>query len=104
MKKTDELARLQNLVQDLFETIECFEQDLVLDSSAKPTRKDQVAALLRTGRRWSIADLAAEIGLEGDAGRRNISSILTALRKMGMQIGRDSKNRLFLEGETDEMS
>lgn len=69
----------------------------VVITSSAPTRKDQVLALLQTGKHWTVPGLAKECGLEGDKGSRNISSQLSYLRKDGHRIATDSRGYKFLE-------
>lgn len=89
-----EVARLQSLVADLLETIDCLEQGSEsVASDAAPGRKAQVLAILKRRGHVSIPEIARELGISD----RNVSSQLTYLRRDGYGIGTDSKGRKFLE-------
>lgn len=55
-------------------------------------RKNEVLKLLKDGR-ISIEDIAKKIGIE----RRNVSTLLSYIRKDGYNLGKDSKGRIYIE-------
>lgn len=57
-------------------------------------RKDEILAILKEGR-ISIEDISKRVGITS----RNVSSILSYLRKDKICLGKDSKGRLYIEKE-----
>jgi predicted transcriptional regulator len=63
-------------------------------SKGEGGRKAEVKAILEQGR-ISIEDIAKKVGVT----TRNVSSVLSYLRKDGICLGKDSKGRLYIEVE-----
>lgn len=103
--QAEEVAAYQERTEDLEHAIEWLEErlnralselaanQLTVATSTAPGRKDQVLALMITGKHWKIGDLAKAVGIN----ERNISSQLTYLRKAGHAIATDSLGRKFIE-------
>jgi len=86
----------------LIETIKSYKKDELVEMlmetlgnkrKFKVGRKDEVAALLMTGKSFSVDELAESIGITP----KNISSQLTYLRKDGYEIGTRSNGKKYLE-------
>ena len=94
-----EVATYQERIEDLETALAWLETEVLAKlatpaATAKPTgRKDEVLALLLTGKHYRISELAKVIGIND----RNISSQLTYLRKAGYGIATDSLGRKFIE-------
>lgn len=62
--------------------------------NSKSGRKQEIKAILEEGR-ISITEIADRTGMTS----RNVSTILSYLRKDGLALGKDSKGRIFIEQE-----
>jgi predicted Rossmann fold nucleotide-binding protein DprA/Smf involved in DNA uptake len=99
--QAEEVAAYQERTEDLEHAVGWLEEQLAAALAAQPAvatstapgRKDQVLALMITGKHWKISDLAKAVGIN----ERNISSQLTYLRKAGHAIATDSLGRKFIE-------
>lgn len=96
----EEIAAYQERIDDLVRATEWLEERLQAALAARTVvtekglgRKDEVLALMITGKHWKISELAKAIGIN----ERNVSSQLTYLRKAGHAIATDSLGRKFIE-------
>ena len=96
----EEIAAYQERIDDLVAATSWLEERLQAALAAPHAvsdkglgRKDEVLALMVTGKHWKISELAKAIGIN----ERNISSQLTYLRKAGHAIATDSLGRKFIE-------
>ena len=67
---------------------------LVSKLNSKGGRKEEIKGILLEGK-ISISDISERTGMTS----RNVSTILSYLRKDGLLLGKDSKGRLFIEDE-----
>jgi len=84
---------LRAIHKDMLETIDCLDHDQEVRVVEKPGRKDEVLAILMTGKHVSVSQIAKIVGIN----ERNVSSQLSYLRKDGKRIATDSRGLKFLE-------
>ena len=96
MTKSELEARivvLEMLIVDMLETIDCLDHAPETVVVEKPGRKDEVLAILMTGKHVSVSQIAKIVGIS----ERNVSSQMSYLRKDGKRIATDSRGLKFLE-------
>ena len=97
---TVEQEELEQVVRDFFLSLEERDEFAVFVLSRlcgkkleKTGRKDELRAILATGHRYSIAELAEKMSTSD----KNVSSLLSYLRKEGLKICIDCEGRRFIE-------
>ena len=89
-----EIEEMENVICEMENVLVWFELLLGKKEEVKGDgRKGEVLGILKRVGKVSIREIGKELGIED----KNVSSILSGLRKMGVNIGTDSKGRKFIE-------